>query len=119
VKGRRHVRAIPKAALEAFDRQYVTSRKLARERAVSGMSLTPQVERLGLTPALDPDLVVARFYHRHELEAAVASLTLKPRPERAAEPPQPNTRQVPLGEGRLDPTHSDGAEGTGVLDAVR
>lgn len=119
VKGRRHVRAIPEAALDAFDRQYVTSRKLARERAVYGMSLTPQVERLGLTPALDPDLLGARFYHRHELEAAVASLTLKPRPERAAEPPQSDTRQVPLGEGRLDPTHIDGAEGTGVLDAVR
>ena len=119
VKGRRHVRAIPEAALDAFDRQYVTSRKLARERGVSGMSLTPQVQRLGLTLALDPDLVGARFYHRHELEAVVASLRLKPRPGRAAEPPQPNTRQVPLGDGGLNPTHIDGAEGRGVADAAR
>lgn len=75
---RRHVRAIPETVLAAFDRQYVTPRKLARELAVSGMSLTLQVDKLALSPVFDPSAVKTRLYWRVELEAAIRSLTLKP-----------------------------------------
>lgn len=76
-RGRR-IRAIPEATLAAFDRRYVTPRKLARELGVSGPSLTLQIDKLNLSPAFDPALAKARLYQRDKFELAIGSLTLKP-----------------------------------------
>ena len=71
------IRAIPEAALAAFDVRYVTPRKLARELGIAGASLTLQIDKLDLSPAFDPALAKTRIYVRDSLEGAIASLTLK------------------------------------------
>jgi hypothetical protein len=74
---RGRIRAIPEAALAAFDDRYVTPRKLARELGIAGASLTLQIDKLDLSLAFDPALAKTRLYERDRLEAAISSLTLK------------------------------------------
>lgn len=81
-RGNRRLRAISHAALEEFDRQYVTPAKLARELEFSSWSLTQKIKTLHIIPAFDPEGLGAHFYCRRDLEAAVATLSLKPRKAR-------------------------------------
>jgi hypothetical protein len=81
-RGNGRLRAIPLGALEAFNRQYVTPAKLARELDLSSRSLTQKIKSLNILPAFDPEALGTRFYHRRDLEAGVATLSLKPRKAR-------------------------------------
>ncbi|MEE4538925.1 MAG: hypothetical protein V2J51_10600 [Erythrobacter sp.] len=78
-RDKRRLQAIPQAALDAFDRKYVTPAKLARELELSSWSMGHEVKKLNLIPVFDPEALGERFYCRRELEAGVATLSLKPR----------------------------------------
>jgi hypothetical protein len=87
VRGSRTLRAIAVAELAAFDRRFVTPCKLAHERGLPSRSLTQRVAALGLPHALDPEVFKARFHHRDELQAAVASFAIKHQPSAASRRP--------------------------------
>jgi hypothetical protein len=87
VRGSRTLRAIAVAELAAFDRRFVTPCKLAHERGLPSRSLTQRVAALGLPHALDPEVFKARFHHRDQLEAAVASFAIKHQPSAASRRP--------------------------------
>jgi hypothetical protein len=57
-------RVIPRDALEAFDRDYVTLMNLARERGTHHVALAAWLRDRGVAPAFDPAIVKATFFRR-------------------------------------------------------
>lgn len=64
---RGRAREIPAAALDAFERTYVSLIALARERRVHHLALAAALAERGVTPAFDPAAIQATFYRRAEI----------------------------------------------------
>ena len=60
-------RVIPRDALDAFERDYVSLINLARERGAHHVALAAALRDRGVTPAFDPTIVKATFFRRHAI----------------------------------------------------
>jgi hypothetical protein len=60
-------RVIPLAAIEAFERIYISLIALARERRLHHLAVAAALAERGITPAFDPATIHATFYRRADI----------------------------------------------------